>query len=145
MCVFSSLNRMLSVENVDAFVMCDEFNGQQNKSNNYTFVHSFLFSACLMLSVLLDFRQTDVQESRCSDMSCFSLSLCCLLLFGVSPDILRKLPGVNTHNLNTLLARVRSLYDLSLLTLPQLTEMLGPYNAKMLFDCLHNTVALSSS
>mmetsp|Transcript_43946 Transcript_43946/g.71489 ORF Transcript_43946/g.71489 Transcript_43946/m.71489 type:complete len:334 (+) Transcript_43946:133-1134(+) len=55
----------------------------------------------------------------------------------VGVDILRKLPGVTEKNYFAVAAKCKSLHDLSLMSLPELTNILGPSSAKQLYEFIN--------
>jgi len=58
--------------------------------------------------------------------------------FNIVPqDVLRRLPGINPHNVNFVMNHVESLSELSRLSMCRLKALLGDQNAKQLHDFLH--------
>ncbi|GLD98642.1 hypothetical protein PINS_up007359 [Pythium insidiosum] len=55
-------------------------------------------------------------------------------------DVLRKLPGITDHNYRKVLARVRTLAELSRLSLEELTALLGQICGKRLHTFLHSAM-----
>lgn len=57
-----------------------------------------------------------------------------------SLDLLAKLPGVNQHNIRKVIKNVKNLIELSNMSLPELSELLGATNSKQLHTFLHKQV-----